>query len=54
MSAFTNLPQRGLVERVEDFNQSVVTFSVSGHWLETFKLVLFPRDEGDKPDAFGT
>lgn len=54
MSAFTNLPQQGLVERVEDLNQSVVTFSVSGHWLETFKVVLFPREEGDKPNAFGT
>jgi hypothetical protein len=54
MGAFTNLPQQGIVERVEDLNQSIVTFSVSEHWFETFKMILFPRDEGDRPNAFGS
>jgi hypothetical protein len=54
MRAFTTLPQQGLVERVEDINQSVVTFSVSEHWFETFKIVLYPRDEGDRSNAFGS
>ncbi len=54
MRAFTDLPQQGLVERVEDINQSILTFSVSEHWFEAFKMTLFPRDEGDRPNAFGS
>jgi diguanylate cyclase (GGDEF)-like protein len=53
MRAFTLLPQQGIIEWSEDTNRSLATISINEHWIDAFKQLLFPREEGENPVAFG-
>lgn len=49
---FSNLPQLGIVNRTDDLNSGVSTYSVGENWREIFTELLFPREEGGHTAAF--